>query len=117
MEGTGEEQLREREVEHPDGVLHTDVLIAVTEAFHPAAVCAVADSAVAAWTAVVAAGAGVGSIAAGLYGAAIIGERETGCGEEIELLVSASDFLCSAPVVWMGEFGGNRKVAICEAMT
>ena len=76
MEVVGEEQLRQREVEYPDGVLHQDVLVAQHPAFHSAAVCAVADRADIAGAALVAAHAGVFGIAAGLHGSGVCHQLE-----------------------------------------
>ena len=89
-------------MEHPNGVLHKNVLVAIVAALYSAAVCAVADSAVTVGICLVAVCAGVNSIASGIYRAAVYSESEVGNFKAFELLLSSDYILCTSSVVRMG---------------
>lgn len=116
MAGLGEEQLWQRQVEHPDGVLHQDILFVVVAAFHSAAVPAVADWASVVGICLVAVCAGVSGFAIGLHLLAFSGQSETRRDEEVEFFLSAYHLLCAPSVVWLGKFGGDIEVTVYETI-
>ena len=103
-------------MEHPNGVLHQDVLIVVVEAFHSAAVPVVADYAVAAGICLVAVCAGVSRIAVGVYLLVFSGQSETRRDEEVELFLSAYHLLCAPSFVWLGLASGHTEVSVYETI-
>ena len=102
MAGLGGEQLWQRQVEHPDGVLHQDILFVVVAAFHSAAVLVVAYCAVALGIRLVAICLGICGFIAGIYRAAVYSESEVSNFKAFELLLSSDYILCTSSVVRMG---------------
>lgn len=99
-------------MEHPDGILHKDVLLAVVKAFHSAAVCIVFDCAVAFSTYLVAICIGIGGFFAGLHKFAICSKLKVGSSEEPQFLLFANHVLCAPPIIWLGEFGRNTETSV-----
>ncbi len=114
MECACKEQLRQRQVEHPDGVLYQDVLLVVTKAFHPAIVCALTDSPYVIGIAVVAVYPCVCSITFGLLVSRFHHQLQPCSQERFELLLSRCHILRTASILRMGKFGRDIVVAVYE---
>ena len=103
-------------MEYLDGLLHKDVLIVVAEAFHSVVVLAFSDSAVYAGLPLVVICIGVACIFVSIYRVVVCSKLKVGNSEETQILLFAHHTLCAPPIVRMGKFDGNIKVALFKRL-
>ena len=101
-------------MEHPDGVVHEDVLIAEHPSLHTAIVCALTDSPYVIGIAVVGVYPCVCSITFGLLVSRFHHQLQPCSQERFELLLSHCHFLRTASILRMGKFGRDIVVAVYE---
>ena len=103
-------------MEYLDGILYQDILFAVSEAFHTPAVLAVTDSTIATGIYLVAVCIGVACIFVSIYRVVVCSKLKVGNSEETQILLFAHHILCAPPIVRMGKFDGDIKVALFKRL-
>ena len=103
-------------MEYLDGLLHKDVLIVIVETFYSVVVLAFSDSAVYAGLPLVAICIGVACIFVSIYRVAVCSKLKVGNPEETQILLFAHHILCASPIVRLGKYDGNIKVALFKRL-